>query len=180
MYAIIQTGSKQYRASPGDVLQVEKLAGEIGSAVDFKEVLFVSQPKEGSDSQITLGTPTVSGASVSGKIVGQGRGEKLIVFKFKAAKGYRKKHGHRQEYTQVLITDVSGGAAGKASLSPAEVEAKTKSFFSTLAKIEEQPKVRVNRANKRADKAAAAVNTDAPKAAKPSSAKKKTTAKKKA
>lgn len=100
--AVIRTGAKQYRISTGDVIQVEKLVGEPGSPVTFDEVLAVG------DSELKFGNPLVPGARVTGKIVSQDRGDKLIVFKFKRRKKYRRKIGHRQAYTSVEITNVKG------------------------------------------------------------------------
>ena len=101
--AIIKTGGKQYRVELGGVLRVEKLAGEIGSAVSFDEVLFVGQ-----GAQAKVGTPHVAGAAVSAEIVGQGRGKKLIVYKFRRRKNFRRKNGHRQSFTELKITGIRG------------------------------------------------------------------------
>ncbi len=101
MYAVIQTGGKQYRVSPGETIYVEKLAGETGDSVDFNDVLFV-----GGDAGASIGRPTIEGAKVSGEIVEHGRGDKLIVFKFMRRKKYRNRNGHRQSYTAVKIGDI--------------------------------------------------------------------------
>jgi len=103
MYAVIQTGGKQYRVEPGQTLWVEKLPGEQGDKVTFERVLMVA-PGEGKD--VAIGTPTVDGASVTGEIVEQGLGEKLIVFKFRRRKNYVRKTGHRQELTAVKIESI--------------------------------------------------------------------------
>ncbi|OQX68215.1 MAG: 50S ribosomal protein L21 [Sorangiineae bacterium NIC37A_2] len=100
--AVIRTGGKQYRVSPGDVLRIEKLDGSPGDRVTFEEVLFL-----GGDSP-KFGAPLVSGAKVEGEIVAQGRGEKLVIFKFKRRKKHRRKNGHRQSFTAVKITEVLG------------------------------------------------------------------------
>ncbi|MCA9597033.1 MAG: 50S ribosomal protein L21 [Myxococcales bacterium] len=100
--AVIRTGGKQYRVSEGDTIKVEKLEGEPGAKISFDEVLLV-----GGDTP-KIGKPTVSGAKVSGEIVAQTRGDKLIVFKFKRRKKYRRKAGHRQALTQVKITGIQG------------------------------------------------------------------------
>ncbi len=102
MYAIIQTGGHQYRVAPGDTIEVEKLAAEPGANVELGEVLLVS-----GDNGVQVGTPFVSGAKVLAKVVGQGKGEKIIVFKFKPKKRYRRKTGHRQSLTRLAITDIS-------------------------------------------------------------------------
>lgn len=101
MYAVIRTGGKQYRVSEGDKLRVERLPGEVGSSIDLDDVLMV-----GGDSP-KVGTPTVSGAKVTAEIVAQDRAKKVIVFKFKRRKNYRKKRGHRQHYTEIKVTGIS-------------------------------------------------------------------------
>ncbi len=101
MFAVIQTGGKQYRVAQGDVLRVEKLAGDVGAAVTFDKVLLV-----GGDN-VKVGTPLVSGAKVNAEIIAQGRDKKIIVFKFRRRKNYRRKNGHRQPYTELKITGVN-------------------------------------------------------------------------
>ena len=100
MYAVIQTGGKQYRVSEGDVIYVEKLDQEVGSKVSF-DVLLLS-----SDKATEIGTPIVKGANVTGKVVAQVKSAKVVVYKYKAKKNERKKQGHRQPYTKVEITDI--------------------------------------------------------------------------
>jgi len=100
MYAVIKTGGKQYRVSEGDRIRVEKLAGDVGSELTFGEVLMLGGDK------VAVGSPTVSGASVKAKIIAQDRAKKVIVFKYKHRKGYRRKNGHRQPYTELEITGV--------------------------------------------------------------------------
>ena len=100
MYAIIATGGKQYRVSEGDVLYIEKIDAEVDSTVSF-DVLLV-----GNDGDVKVGTPVVEGVKVEGKVVGQVRGDKIIVFKYKSKKNYRRKQGHRQPYTKVEITKI--------------------------------------------------------------------------
>ncbi|MEE8364065.1 MAG: 50S ribosomal protein L21 [Dehalococcoidia bacterium] len=102
-YAIIKTGGKQYRVRPGDTIRVEKLDGELGDPVTFDEVLLTSTD----DGGVRVGTPIVESAQVEAEITGQGRGEKLIVFKYKAKTRSRVKRGHRQAYTALLIKDIS-------------------------------------------------------------------------
>lgn len=102
MYAIIETGGKQYKVQEGDVVFIEKLSAEDGSAVTFDKVLAIS--KEGA---MSIGAPVVDGASVSAKILGHGKDKKVIVFKYKPKKGYRKKQGHRQPYTKVQIEKIN-------------------------------------------------------------------------
>jgi len=104
MYAVIQTGGKQYRVEPGATVVVEKLDGDKGAQVVFDQVLLVSSGDGGS---ITVGKPTVANAKVTGEIVEQGRGEKLVVFKFRRRKNYVRKNGHRQDYTAVKIAAIN-------------------------------------------------------------------------
>ena len=101
MYAVIRTGGKQYRVSEGQTLRVEKLPQAEGEAVSFAEVLMV-----GGDS-FKVGQPTVAGAKVEAKVKSHYRGPKIIVFKFRRRKNYRRKNGHRQPYTDVVITGIS-------------------------------------------------------------------------
>ncbi len=98
MYAVIRTGGKQYLVNQGDFLKVEKLPGNVGDEIVFDDVLLVSDAGE-----LKLGRPRLEGARVKGTIVEQGRGKKIIVFKMKRRKGYRKKQGHRQYYTGVKV-----------------------------------------------------------------------------
>ena len=101
MYAIIQTGGKQYRVSEGDVLSVEKLPVAEGEEVVFDQVLTVV-----SDSDIKIGKPVVEGAKVTAKVVEHGKGKKILIFKYKAKSNYRKRQGHRQPYTKVEISKI--------------------------------------------------------------------------
>ena len=101
MYAVLETGSKQYRVSAGDTLQVERLAVAAGQPVTFDRVLLVSN-----DGKVTVGAPTVTGASVTADVVEHIRGEKKLTFKMKRRKGYHKTIGHRQELTVVKVTEI--------------------------------------------------------------------------
>ena len=100
MYAIIATGGKQYRVSEGDVIYIEKIDAQVDSTVSF-DVLLV-----GNDGDVKIGTPVVEGVKVEGKVIGQIRGEKIVVYKYKSKKNYRRKQGHRQPYTKVEITKI--------------------------------------------------------------------------
>lgn len=106
MYAVVTTGGKQYRVEPGSELEVERLSGHAGSSVTFDRVLLV-----GDGEAVTIGTPTVAGATVSGTVLGEALGPKLIVFKFKQKATYRRKNGHRQHLTRVRIDEIN--ASGK-------------------------------------------------------------------
>src|SRR6266404_2483711 len=100
-YAVIRTGGKQYRVAPGDVIRVEKLSGEPGAEVEFTEVLATSD-----DGTVRLGTPLLSGAKVRAQVVQQGRAKKILVFKKKRRKNYRRHQGHRQYFTAVRVTGI--------------------------------------------------------------------------
>ncbi|SKA75403.1 LSU ribosomal protein L21P [Clostridium sp. USBA 49] len=102
MYAIIATGGKQYQVKEGDVIYVEKLAGEVDETIELKNVLAVSK-EEG----LVVGKPVVEGASVVAKVLGQGKAKKIIVFKYKRKKDYRRKQGHRQPYTKLLVEKIN-------------------------------------------------------------------------
>ncbi len=102
MYAVIKTGGKQYRVAHGDKLRVEKLPGNVGDAITFDQVLMLG------GETLKLGKPLVGGAKVEAKIVGQGLGKKLVVFKFRRRKNYRRKNGHRQPFTALEITNIVG------------------------------------------------------------------------
>lgn len=103
MYAVIETGGKQYRVEEGDVVFVEKLDVEEGSNIDFDKVLLVS--KEG---DVAAGKPYLKGAKVKATVLEQGKNKKIVVFKYKAKKNYKKKQGHRQPYTKVKIENIVG------------------------------------------------------------------------
>lgn len=103
MYAVFKTGGKQYRASHGDRLRVERLDAEVGDTIEFDQVLLVG---EGAD--IKVGAPLVDGGKVSATVTAQGRGKKVDIIKFKRRKNYMRHHGHRQHFTEVEITAISG------------------------------------------------------------------------
>ena len=103
MYAVIQTGGKQYRVQQGDVIYVEKIDAQADETVTFEKVLLV-----GEGESVKVGTPAVKGAKVEGKVLAQVKGQKIVVYKYKAKKNERKKQGHRQPYTKVEITAING------------------------------------------------------------------------
>ncbi len=104
-YAVIRTGGKQYRVAPGDVIRVEKLAGDPGAEVQFTEVLMTAH-----EGAVTLGKPLVGGARVTGLVVQQDRAKKILVYKKKRRKNYRRHQGHRQYFTEVRVTQIDTGA----------------------------------------------------------------------
>ncbi len=101
MFAVIKTGGKQYIVKPGDRLKVEKIEGQIGDTVEISEVLLINK-----NGEVKIGTPVVEGAKVIATIVEQGKAPKVIVFKKKAKKGYKRKRGHRQFYTTIEIKEI--------------------------------------------------------------------------
>src|SRR5262249_45950395 len=122
MYAVVTTGNRQYRVSPGDRIDVEKLTGAVGDTVALTQVQLVGQGAE-----VTIGAPVVAGARVEAQIVAQKRGKKLIIFKHRRRKGYRRKQGHRQSLTSLQITGIYTAEQGEAALaqsisSPAQSE----------------------------------------------------------
>lgn len=101
MYAVIRSGGKQYTVRPGDTLNVEKLNGDAGASIDLTDVLLIAD-----GGTLNVGTPTVAGATVRAEIVEHGKDKKIIVFKYKPKIRYRKKTGHRQQYTKLRVTDI--------------------------------------------------------------------------
>jgi large subunit ribosomal protein L21 len=101
MYAIIATGGKQYRVAEGDIIKVEKLGVDAGETVTFDQVLAVN------NGELSIGCPTVAGATVSGTVVKEAKAKKVIVYKYKRKSGYHKKNGHRQLYTQIKIDKIN-------------------------------------------------------------------------
>ncbi len=102
MFAVLKTGGKQYKVSEGDVIQIEKLDGKVGDKVTLDQVLMI-----GEDDKVDVGSPVVKGSQVTGEIVGQVKGPKVIVFKKIRRKKYRRKNGHRQLITHLKITEIS-------------------------------------------------------------------------
>lgn len=106
MYAVIKTGGKQYRVTPGEKLKVEKLAGEVGSSITLDKVLMLADGEN-----VTIGSPLIEGASVTATVISHGRGDKVTIFKMRRRKHYRKTQGHRQSYTEIQIGEF--GASSK-------------------------------------------------------------------
>lgn len=104
MYAVIQTGGKQYKVNPGTILKIEKVAGEKGDKVIFAEVLMVGDD----NGAVKVGSPMVAEAAVTAEIIEQGREKKVVVYKYKKRKNYRRKQGHRQPFTKIKIEEIKG------------------------------------------------------------------------
>jgi large subunit ribosomal protein L21 len=108
MYAVVETGGKQYKVSKGDLIKVEKVGGEVGEKVELHQVLLVKD-----DKGVKVGTPTVAGVKVVGRITSQRKGKKIVIFKQKRRKNYRLKQGHRQEHTWIEIKNIISAQGGK-------------------------------------------------------------------
>lgn len=130
MYAIIESCGKQYKVAQGDVVFFEKLDAEEGKKVSFDKVILVSE-----DGKVQIGNPYVKGVKVEGKVVSHGKAKKIIVFKMKPKKNYRRKQGHRQPYTKVEITGIKT-AAKKAETAESKAETKTVATKKTTKKVE--------------------------------------------
>ncbi len=127
-YAVIKTGGKQYRVIADDILEIEKVAGDAGATISFDEVLMI-----GGEGAPTVGSPIIEGASVSAEVIEQKRGRKIIVFKKKRRKNYRRKNGHRQELTKVKILEVLGSGQKATKKAAAKKEAAPKAAASEKA-----------------------------------------------
>ena len=180
MYAVIQTGGKQYRVQPGDIVQIEKIEGEVGTAVKFDQVLFCSKGNP-DQAQVWIGKPLLQGASVEGEFVGQGRGEKVMLVKMKRRKQYRRTQGHRQYQTQVLVLGVANGSGETATLADADKKAVLSKFHTQLAPKgpASTPKTLGSRKRMANAKAAARKSDGTTKSASPAAPKKAAAAKKK-
>ena len=160
MFAVVRTGGKQYKVAENDVITVERLAAEAGATVTLDDVLML-----GAGADVTLGAPAVSGASVSAEVLNQVRGDKILVFKKKRRKGYRRTRGHRQDLTVLRITAIAApGAAKKPAAAKAETQpaaektgAKTKP---AAAKPQTAAKSKAEPAAKRPTKAKAAATKE--------------------
>ena len=158
MYAVFRTGGKQYRAAKGDVLRLEKIEADEGATIEFDEVLLIG---EGSD--IKVGSPLLDGGVVSGKVLSQGKTKKVNVVKFKRRQNYLRQGSHRQFYTEVEITGISGSGAKKAA---------------PKADAADKPAAKKKAAKKKVAKKAAAKKTDSKKKAAKKTASKKKASKK--
>lgn len=158
MYAVIKTGGKQYKVAKNDVIEVEKLAGEAGKSVSLDDVLLVAD-----DKGVTVGAPTVDGASVTATVLEQGRADKIVVFKKKRRHNYRRKAGHRQDVTVLRIGDITTGGKKAAA---AKTAAKTDD-----AKTEAKPATKKPAAKKPAAKADSKTGTKSAAAKKPAAKK---------
>jgi len=175
MYAVIRTGGKQYKVATDDVLAVEKLTAEAGSSIAFDEVLMLG---EGED--VTVGAPLVAGASVKADIVEQTRGDKIIVFKKKRRKNYRRRQGHRQDLTVVRITDIlDADRKSTAATAKPTADAKPKGDAKPKVDAKREAKAKPAAKAKGADKETAAKSSKKPaaKAAKTKAKAKKPAAK---
>lgn len=101
MYAVIKTGGKQYKVAPGDLLRVEKLEAKKGDTIELNEVFMVAD-----GDKVNVGKPSVAGAKVTAEVMGEGRGEKLLIFKHRRRKGFRKTIGHRQDFTTIKVKEI--------------------------------------------------------------------------
>ena len=107
MYAVVRTGGKQVRVEPGASVRVEKLPGEVGDAIELADVLLTGDDADGGTG-VRVGKPVLDGVKVTGKITAQARAPKITIFKMKRRKGYRRKQGHRQAYTEILVGAIEG------------------------------------------------------------------------
>jgi large subunit ribosomal protein L21 len=177
MYAVIRTGGKQYRVAPDDVIEIEKVAGEAGEIVQFGEVLMLGGDKP------QVGTPLIDGASVAGQVIEQKRGEKVIVFKKKRRKNYRRKRGHRQHLTAVRITEILTGGkkpskTAAAKPAPAKKEEKAEAKKPAAAEKKAQAKPAAKKAEPKKAEAKAKAPAKKPPAKKPAAKKAASKAKK--
>ena len=156
MYAVVTTGGKQYRVEAGGELTIERLAVDAGSSVTFDRVLLV-----GDGDSVTVGTPTVDGATVSGTVIGEALGPKLVIFKFKQKVKYRRTRGHRQHLTRVRIDEIN--ASGTAAKAAAVTDAADAEATAEAAKPRRTRKAAAPKAKASADETEEDTGTDAPK-----------------
>jgi len=139
MYAVVNTGGKQYKIRKDEILRVEKIPGEVGAYVSFDRVLMFSDGEN-----VEIGQPVLENVAVQGHIVEQGKAKKIIVFKYKRRKRYRRKQGHRQQYTAVMIDSIGsrGSAASEAGATAMELEQKSQiPSDSGESELEQKPAV---------------------------------------
>jgi len=164
MYAVIKTGGKQYRVTPGDVLKVETLQAEVGASVNFEEVLMISD-----DGKLTVGSPLVASAKVAATVIAHGRAKKVEIIKFKRRKHHQKRTGHRQNFTQVQIQNINGKGKPENVMAPkteeALAEAKAASEAAAKSTAKKATKPAKAKAKPAAKKAAPKANTTEKKAA---------------
>ena len=177
MYAVLSSGGKQYRVEPGSTLTVEKLTVEAGASVTFDRVLLIAD-----GDTVTLGTPTVTGASISATVLGEELGPKIVVFKFKQKAKYRRRTGHRQHLTRVRIDEINADSrsARRSTTKPKAEEGEPEGVAAAEAPASETPaaeKPRARRATKPAEAKASASDSPAkkPAARKPAAEKKPAT-----
>jgi len=120
MYAVIKTGGKQYKVVAGERLKVEKIVGDVGATVVIDKVLLISD-----DANTTIGAPLIAGATVSATVLSHGRADKVMIFKFRRRKHYRKTQGHRQSFTEIQIGEILGAGASDAKAAPKATKTKT-------------------------------------------------------
>lgn len=169
MYAVFSTGGKQYRASTGDVITVEKLEAEKGSSIELGEVLLVGEGKD-----IQVGTPLLEGGKVTARVVEHGRGDKIKIIKFKRRKNYLKTQGHRQYFTTLEITGIESAVSKPKESEPAQAEAAPKKKAAAKKASKKKAAAKKAPAKKAGAKKAASKKTAAKKtAAKASAAKDK-------
>jgi len=165
MYAVIKTGGKQYRVSPGDKLKIETIDAEVGASYDFDTVLMISD-----GDKLTVGTPTIASAKVTAEVIAHGRAKKVEIIKFRRRKHHQKRTGHRQNFTQVEIQSINGkGAVAKKKAAPAKkVKAADSDADAKTAKKAAAPKKTAEKkpaAKKAAPKKAAPAKKSAKKSA---------------
>ena len=119
MYAVIKTGGKQYKVVAGERLKVEKIVGDVGATVVIDKVLMISD-----DANTTIGAPLIAGATVSATVLSHGRADKVMIFKFRRRKHYRKTQGHRQSFTEIQIGEILAAGASAAKAAPKATKAK--------------------------------------------------------
>jgi large subunit ribosomal protein L21 len=155
MYAVVNSGGKQYKVQQGQILRVEKISGDVGSPVSFDRVLMFSDGEN-----VSIGQPALENIAVEGHIVEQGKAKKVLVFKYKKRKRYRRKQGHRQEFTAVLIDSITPKDSKTAKASKSEDASKTEAVKAATEKEEAKMAAPEKEASKKTEKKAAAANKE--------------------